>query len=135
MACPHFYPTVKLQGGPLAVLPFPLGDMYAGECRAGAECPPDDEALRTCCNLGYAGGRCPLFPVSGPDAVRFSISSDSGDCIRVAYAVERNHWPHAHGALEYAPSTGRLTVTCLDVAIERQATVYIESYLRRKPRD
>src|SRR6185436_3807782 len=103
MACPYFFPVERRSsavGARDAMLP--LGDSWSGLCRAipGALSIPDESALRPLCNLGYARGACPRFPsADGPDAVRFTISRDAGDSIRIDYVVERDHHPFAHGRL------------------------------------
>ena len=116
---------------------LPLGEYWAGACRAGqGGFSPDDAALRQCCNLGYARRTCSRFPAGdGPDAVRFTISSHEGDTIRIYYVMERDHHPFAHGALEGAIESGQWTAPVTDATdstLQRQAQAYVESYLRRK---
>ena len=120
MACPYFYPTQARGGSPM----LPLGDSWAGVCRACSEEPfqPDSAALKQWCNLGYARGECPRFPdIDGGDAVRFTITGcEAGGEVGIYYVVERDHHPFAHGA-GYPE----------DATLRRQAEAYVESYRRR----
>ena len=129
MSCPYFFP-VEMRGG-RAVLP--LGENWAGECRAIPDRPlqPEESMLRHC-NLGYVRLSCPRFPADdGPDAVRFTISSHEGDIVRISYVKERNHLPFAHGFLACSLASGEWNAPS-DEMLRRQAQAYLESYLRRK---
>lgn len=123
-------------GAPGAMLP--LGDDWVGLCRAttGQPWEPDQTALATLCNLGYARGYCPRFPAdegdARPDAVRFSISRDDGCCVAVCYVVERDHHPFAHGWLEFSRAAAAFTAPPAEETLHRQARAYVNSYLRRK---
>ena len=82
MSCPYFCPVApRARGaGPESAM-LPLGDEWAGVCRAAPDPPPEPEEaiLRSLCNFGYARGSCTRFPGDeGPDAVRFSVSRDDG---------------------------------------------------------
>ena len=114
---------------------LPLGDAWAGVCRADPERPwrPDEAMLRPLCNLGYARGNCARFPAQdGPDAVRFAVTQDDGSCVRIYLVIERDHCPFSHGLLEYSRELGAFFNPPADQIIERQARAYVESYLRRK---
>jgi len=111
---------------------LPLGGFWDGVCHArgsGDPWRPDEDTVLPLCNLGYARGYCDRFPQEdGPDAVRFAILGDDGSSIRLRYTAERDHYPHAHGALELSrplagPPIGEL--------LARQAQAYVNSYLRR----
>ena len=132
MACPYFYPAVRLEEDLWAVPPrLPLIDAYSGECRAAGQ-TPDAAALHALCNSGYARGKCVHFPEDAShDAVRFSVLSDSAGAIRVEYVFERNCWPLGHGVLSYSAVTHSFASSPLDEVAGRQAEVFIESYLRR----
>src|SRR2546423_6526639 len=83
MACPYFDPRERVRGSSGS-----LGDLYAGQCRAG-EWSPDEQTIANRCNLGYARGNCAHFPASGgPDAVRFSVSADDRLSIQILYSIE-----------------------------------------------
>jgi len=114
---------------------LPLGDLWAGQCRATPNhpCDPEDSALRPLCNLGYARGNCARFPASPdvPDAVRFTISAHQGSLLRLYYVIERDHHPFAHGPLEYSTADGFSSLPGGE-SFRRQAQAYVESYLRRK---
>jgi hypothetical protein len=134
MACPYFFPLkAHGQSGQNAMLP--LGDSWAGSCRAVPDLPwqPEEAVLRPLCNLGYARGNCARFPShDGPDAFRFTISGDDGATVRIYYVVERDHHPFSHGPLEYSRTQGAFVAMPADEMLTRQAAAYVESYFRRK---
>ncbi len=135
MACPFFYPTEPMddQHGP-GRHPMPLGDCYAGECRASAvPCRPSEEELRKLCNLGYARGKCARFrPEQPADAVRFTVSRDAQGCVSIGYVQERDHGPSAHGTLQYLAPEKCFVAPHADANVQRQALAYVQAYLRRK---
>ena len=132
MSCPYFDPIApQVPGsGPESAM-LPLGDMWAGLCRAARDAPwqPDHATLQPYCNLGYARGACAHFPDDdGPDAVRFTVYADDGAVIRLYHVLERDHHPFAHGPLEYPLAAA----PAADSLLARQAHAYVQSYLRRK---
>jgi len=134
MACPYFYPVERTRASDVRDAMLPLGDAWSGFCRAlpGLSTPPDEAGVRPLCNLGYARGNCARFPATnGPDAVRFTIARDAGATIGIAYVIERDHHPFAHGRLEYSTASGLLIDSPSDL-LARQAQAYAESYRRRK---
>jgi hypothetical protein len=89
--------------------------------------------LRELCNRGYPRNRCPRFPSGeGPDMVRFSVTADQGDILRIYYVVEKNGSPMEYGDIEYEVATRRFRASLAGGMLERQAQAYAESYLRRK---
>ncbi len=133
MACPYFYPLARFENSTWAVPPrLPLGDPYSGECRAGSSAfEPEESQARQVCNLGYGRGRCDRFPESSAaDAVRFHVSKDAGQLIRIQYIFERDCWPKEHGTLECAGSA--VSSGAGNEVLRRQAGAYLESYLRRR---
>lgn len=136
MSCPYFYPVEpRAPGGGAHSAMLPLGDAWAGMCRAVPDRPwrPEDAMLRPLCNLGYARGQCAHFPPDdGPDAVRFAVSRDDGASLRVYYVIERDHHPFAHGPLDYSLAAGDFVNPPSFENVGRQARAYVESYLRRK---
>lgn len=133
MACPYFYPVALLDEAWAVPPRLPLGDAYAGECRAGASpMLPRDTVIRGCCNSGYARGSCEAFPNDArADAVRFTVASDLTHEIRVQYIFEKACWPLEHGELRYSAADDSFTPLPLDEITARQATVFMQSYLRR----
>ena len=128
MACPYFDPGERLPW-----LSGSLGDLYGGRCKADAQqiWEPDGQTIADRCNLGYARGRCPHFPLDdGPDAIRFSVSKHGAAVIRILYTLERDHRPLANGALEYSTQTGAFAGPRPE-AVERLAAAYVRSFLRR----
>lgn len=115
---------------------LPLGDLWAGVCRAapGESCAPDADVLWPLCHLGYARGQCPRFPAEdgGADAVRFTIRGGDERVVRLYYVLERDHHPLAHGSLEYSLSRAALANAPANPILCRQAEAYVASYLRRK---
>jgi hypothetical protein len=135
MACPFFYPVARFETDTWAVPPrLPLGDPYSGECRAAdASFQPDENHLRHICNLGYGRSRCDRFPeTSSSDAVRFHLTPESGDLIRIQFVFEKECWPKEHGVFECHGSSANLTGGPDDQILRKQAAAFIESYLRRK---
>jgi hypothetical protein len=115
---------------------MPLGDTWSGTCRADAASPftPDENALSHLCNMGYARRTCAHFPDNpGCDAVRFLIVSDRDQTIEIAYAMERDHHPEAHGTLAYSRVQNLFTGDAANPRLEHQARAYVMSYLRRRP--
>jgi hypothetical protein len=93
----------------------------------------DATDFRPVCNLGYARGECERFPATpGPDAVRFTISDDTGTRIQLHYVLERDHQPFAHGRIEYSADSQTLSPEPADGMTGRQARAYLGAYLRRK---
>ena len=135
MPCPYFYPVARFQSNSWVIPPrLPLGDAYSGECRASAAAfQPEEAKVREVCNLGYVRGRCDRFPdATTADAVRFHISQDAGDLIRIQYVLEKDCWPRDHGVLEYSSAARDLSNGPADEILRRQAAAFAESYLRRR---
>jgi hypothetical protein len=136
MACPYFFPTEpRVCANTPQQAMLPLGGTWTGFCRAVPEGvrPPEDAIVRSLCNLGYARGNCSRFPSdAGPDAVRFTISRDDGEALKLYYVVERDHHPFSHGPLEYSMAREAFADPSPGETICRQANAYVQSYLRRK---
>ncbi|HUA20116.1 MAG TPA: hypothetical protein VMB25_15315 [Bryobacteraceae bacterium] len=132
MACPYFYPLARFENSPWAVPPrLPLGDAYAGECRAPGAAAPDENRMREVCNVGYGRKRCEWFPeASATDAVRFHISEDSGKLVRIQYVFEKDCWPGENGFLECR--AGGDFAGAPDETLQRQAEAFLHSYWRRR---
>lgn len=133
MGCPWFYPRERLGS---AESPLPLGDVWAGECRAPGHQGdvPDRAALVRYCNLGYARPACPRVPAGGADAVRWAVSRHQGETIGICCVLERDHLPYERAELEYDTAAGRFTVPHPNRNVAQQARAYLESYLLRKQR-
>ena len=113
---------------------LPLGDPWGGTCHARADdiVEPPDLQQRELCNCGYARTHCERFPGGeSPDAIRFSITSDTGGVIQMVYIVEKDHAPASHGVLEF-PQSGE--VTGVSYLLAQQARAFLESYLHRRAR-
>ncbi len=133
MPCPYFYPVARLEEEVWAVPPrVPLGDPYRGECRASVAFRPEDDVLRGPCNSGYARGKCARFPTDGrADAIRFHVASDSDNVIRLQFVFEKGCWPLEHGDVSYDVVHRAFSAAPGDDIVVRQASAFIESYLRR----
>ena len=133
--CPFFLPTEKISG---ALWPFPsrlpLGEGWRGECTApGHEhSMPQEEELRECCNLGYARTCSRLPQDRAADAVRFSVSLQSGNILQIFYVCERNHAPGETGTIEYDAGLGRWTSQHANPVIQKLAECYVEAYQSRR---
>src|SRR5271165_4478195 len=91
MACPYFYPVARFENNPWSVPPrLPLGDAFAGICRApGNSTQPDEGRMREVCNLGLGRHACEQFPPgSAADAIRFHVAQDAGELINIQYVFE-----------------------------------------------
>ncbi len=132
MACPFFYPSARLENTGWVVPPrLPLGDAYAGDCRAGADAfQPDEAHARQICNTGYGRGSCHRFPQdASTDAVRFHVAEDSGALIRIQYVFETECWPKKNGWLECSADARVINGTD-DAILRGQAVAFLQSYLR-----
>jgi len=137
MSCPYFYPVEpRLHEAGSACALLPLGDLWAGFCRAvpGEDHRPEESRLLPLCHLGYARGACSRFPAAdpGPDAVRFCVSRHDSHSLRLRYVLERDHRPFAQGTLEYSVAKARFADTPPGEIVTRQAEAYVATYLRRK---
>jgi hypothetical protein len=135
MACPYFYPVARFETSGWAVPPrLPLGDAFSGECRApGDTFQPEETHVRQICNLGNGRGVCEHFPAAeGTDAVRFHVAADSAQLIRIQYVFEQDCWPREHGVFEYSIAAHDLTSGPAGAILRRQASAFLESYLRRR---
>ena len=133
MACPYFYPLVRFETSGWEIPPrLPLGEAYSGECRAnGAKFQPEESRLRQVCNLGYGRNCCERFPESAAaDAVRFHVAKHRGKLIRLQYVFEKDCWPKEHGVIEC--SGAAVSSGPADELLRKQATAFLESYLRRR---
>jgi len=135
MACPYFYPAARFESDSWAIPPrLPLGDAYAGECRASNQpFQPDESQVREVCNLGYGRGRCSRFPADAKaDAVRFHIAEDGAALIRIQYVFEKDCWPQSHGLLDCVNPTGDVSSGPEDPILRKQAVAFAASYARRR---
>jgi hypothetical protein len=150
MACPYFMPVAKLENGNWphpARLPLGLG--WSGHCTApGHEGEtPGLAVLQEFCNLGYPTS-CTWSPAERRwDAVRFAVSAPLGRSqtqdfadrpprvLLVGYICERNHRPVAKGDLEFDLSHATWLRRHDDMRIQKMAECFLESYLKKKPRE
>ncbi len=116
---------------------LPLGDGFAGCCTApgheGAE--PGENELRDGCNLGYARGCSRLPREREYDAVRFTVARDREGKLSIKFVCEIGHAPKEHGMLEFDRRGALWTAAHGDVRIQRMAECFVESYLKRTPKE
>ena len=110
MPCPLFIPEEPLDTSGWDIAPrMPLGKAWAGLCSSDSS-RPDSEALWKWCNVGYARGSCPRFPLAHlEDAVRFAKFGG-----KLHWIVEKDHSPLEFG--EVSEATPEI--------IRRQAAAY-----------
>jgi len=116
MPCPLFLPFPQAP---------PIGEPFAGRCRANPAAELPFELLLCSCNPGYARGTCPLASGAREDSYRFLIQSHTNGVFRVAWSSERDHGPVEVGTLELRESDPA------DNPLEAQARAHIAEYLRR----
>jgi hypothetical protein len=89
---------------------------------------PPEARQRDLCNRGYARGLCECFPDgAAADAVRFSVTGEEGDRMRLVWVREREHAPVEHGELVYVAGQ----VEGASGLLEAQARAFVESFRRR----
>ncbi len=134
MACPFFFPTVKSDSIAWTFpARLPLGAGFCGTCRATeAEVAPSENELRDFCNLGYSSACSRLPQQRRADCVRFAVAVDTGSSIVLHYVFEREHIPIEHGRVEFNRESQDWTVKLSDAVVQRQAQVYLQSYLDRR---
>jgi hypothetical protein len=122
------------QAGWLRPPRLPLGDPWGGTCHAQPAdiVEPLESLQREVCNSGYARGRCERFPADAPDAVRFSVTHEAEELVRLVYLLEKDHAPAEHGFLEFAD--GRATGEAKNELLAQQARAFVESHLRQRAR-
>jgi hypothetical protein len=82
--------------------------------------------------MGYAA-ECSRLPRSRAwDAVRFSVSRDTGSQISLWFVCESAHHPVEHGTLEFDCGGERWVNSHQDVRVQKLAECYLQSYLRRR---
>jgi hypothetical protein len=96
------------------------------------EVAPNESELREFCNLGYSSGCSRLPDERRADCVRFAVAVDSGPAIVLHYVFEREHAPVEHGRVEFNRELREWTVKLSDPLVQRQAEVYLQTYLERR---
>jgi hypothetical protein len=139
LSCPFFAPLQKAEA--LAWIHpsrLPLGTGWTGHCSApGNEgVQPTDEELRELCNLGYAVNCARLPQQRLYDAVRFSVSRETGSHLSLWFVCESAYRPVSYGTLHYDGASDRWLAPHPDQRIQKLAECYVQTYLaRRVPAD
>ncbi len=134
MACPYFMPEERLHADWLFPQRLPLGAGWAGTCTApghdGAR--PDENELKSGCNMGYARS-CHRLPADREvDAVRFVVGQEKDGVVHVRFSCERAHLPAGHGELLYEKANATWLSKHDDVRIQRMAECYLEAQMQRR---
>jgi len=134
VACPYFMPERRFESD----WPFPrrlsLGAGWAGTCTApgheGAQ--PNDDELKSGCNLGYAKG-CGRLPADrSADAVRFALGEERDGILHVLFACERAYLPAGHGELLYEKASKRWVQRHDNPCVQRMAECYVQAQMERR---
>jgi len=130
MACPWFSPQKPLPETTTGPAPrTPLGELWSGLCCAPGHADPADSDA---CNTGYARTRCSSFPLDSlDDAVRFHVTDETGDLIRLQYIYERQWWPAEHGVIEYSRSLHAISPATGSDLLRQQAAAFATSWIRK----
>jgi hypothetical protein len=134
LACPYFMPTQKCDDGTwIHPARLPLGAGWRGTCTADPEqhVPPTELELHEYCNMGYALACSRLPSQRSCDALRFGVTNDLENGIRISYVCESDHRPAGNGILEYDTATARWTQSHADPRIQKMAQCFLESYLNK----
>lgn len=126
MPCPFFEPAGLLPEKAWTHRPrLPLGEAYAGFCRApGASEAASEAHQRELCNHGYARGVCDHFPSScRADAVRFSVTCE--EPLRLVYILEKDYAPLEHGEAD-------ASLLLPDEILAAQARAFLSNYRGQK---
>ena len=134
MACPFFMPEQRFDSDWPFPQRLPLGAGWTGACTApgheGAR--PNDEELKSGCNLGYAKS-CSRLPVERhADAVRFCLGEERGGVLQVQFVCERDYLPADCGVLSYQASSGAWLERHPDARVQRMAECYVQARMERR---
>jgi hypothetical protein len=135
LACPYFAPTHPADNiAWLHPARLPLGCGWQGTCGApGHEgSTPLEEEIKEFCNMGYATACSRLPRERAWDAVRFSVSRDTGSRILLCLVCELAHHPVENGLLEFDCVAERWVAGHQNVRVQKLAECYLQSYLRRR---
>ncbi len=136
MACPFFLPEQRLESDWPFPQRLPLGAGWSGLCTApgheGAR--PNEEELKSGCNMGYAKSCTRLPERRDADAVRFVLGEERDGILRVIFACERAHLPAAHGEILYEKLTATWPMKHPDARVQRMAECYVQTQLARRVR-
>lgn len=133
MACPFFMPDRRLDGDWPFPQRLPLGAGWSGTCSASqAQERPNDEELKTACNMGYASSCTRLPQERQADAVRFSKGDERDGLVHIRFAYERDYLPAGHGELIYDLAARRWQTVHDNAPLLRMAECYIENQMARR---
>lgn len=133
MACPYFMPEQLLYGDWPFPQRLPLGAGWSGTCTASrADVPPNEEELKTACNLGYAKACSRLPRDRAADAVRFAKGDEHDGLVHIRFAYERDYLPAGHGELIYQTATRHWQTADASPCLLRMAECYIEAHMARR---
>jgi hypothetical protein len=136
VACPFFMPDQRLDGDWPFPQRLPLGAGWSGTCTAAhSDVRPNEEELKTGCNVGYAR-QCSRLPQERTaDAVRFAKGDEHDGFVHIRFAYERDYLPAQHGELIYDSGTHCWQTAHENPCLLRMAECYIESQMARRCRE
>jgi len=132
VACPYFMPDKPFAADWPCPQRLPLGAGWTGTCTAAGNVRPDEQELKSACNLGYATGCSRLPKERAADAVRFALGEERDGLVHIRFAYERDFLPAAHGELIYDASARGWRTTHSDACLLRMAECYLESQKSRR---
>jgi hypothetical protein len=93
---------------------------------------PNEDELKSACNIGYAK-RCNRLPGDRhADAVRFALGEERDGMVRVLFVCERAYLPASHGELFYDKARGAWPAKHADPCLQRMAECYLQARLQRR---
>ena len=82
--------------------------------------------------MGYATNCHRLPEERACDAVRFSVSRESGKLLTIWYVCETGHRPTTHGMLQYDGAVQGVECSHADAKIQKLAECFVHTYLAKK---
>jgi len=112
---------------------LPLGAGWSGVCTAvHSDVRPNQEELKTGCNMGYAKACSRLPQERQADAVRFARGDEHDGLVHIRFAYERDYLPAGHGELIYETARRQWRTQHDNACLVRMAECYIEGQMSRR---
>jgi hypothetical protein len=134
VACPYFMPERRLDSDWPFPKRLPLGVGWSGTCSApgheGAQ--PNDDELKSGCNMGYAKA-CHRLPADRfADAVRFVLGEERDGILHVLFVCEQAYLPAGHGELLYDKASKTWLRRHDNSCVQRMAECYVQAQMERR---
>lgn len=135
MPCPFFEPRAITPAPRHAHARLPLIDEYDGLCHARPQLlPAPPERRFDCCNHGYSGRLCDLFPPGRPSSCfRYTVVAQSSAALEILCIEEQHYAPVRWFSARYSLATGALDPEPADDPMRAQALAFCRSFLERFP--